>query len=144
MTAFGFCVVAALSSHTRGRPLTCSWRIGKSRRMNCGSNGRAGKATSGTRPGRNPKDPRLSGGAAVAEAFSPPETYGDAPGTAGAEAVSGRAGKLLGGDDGIPGPPGTDCTPGIPAKGTPGNENIPAIPGNDGVAASGEAFSKSR
>ncbi len=24
MTAFGFCVVAALSSHTSGRPFTCS------------------------------------------------------------------------------------------------------------------------
>ena len=39
MTALGFCVVAALSSHTSGRPFTRSCRIGKSRRMKCASNG---------------------------------------------------------------------------------------------------------
>ena len=68
MTALGFCVVAALSSHTSGRPFTCSCRMGKSRRMNCGSNGRAETATSGTRSGRNSKDAMLSDGAAAAGA----------------------------------------------------------------------------
>ena len=37
MTARGFCVVAALSSQTSGRPCTRSARIGKSRRMACTS-----------------------------------------------------------------------------------------------------------
>src|SRR6266853_3958924 len=139
MTALGFCVVAALSSHTSGRPFTCSCRMGKSRRMNCGLNGRADTATSGTRSGRNSKDAILSGGAAVAGAPSPPGTNDDIPGTVGTEAASGRAGKLLGGDDGIPGAPGIDCMPG-----TPGRENTPATSGNDGVTASGAALSKSR
>src|SRR6266478_3500103 len=139
MTALGFCVVAALSSHTSGRPFTCSCRMGKSRRMNCGSNGRAETATSGTRSGRNSKDAMLSGGAAAAGAFSPPGTNDDAPGTVGTEAASGRARTLLGGADGIPGTPGIDCMPG-----TPGRENIPATSGNDGVRASGAALSKSR
>ena len=40
MTARGFCVVAALSSQTNGRPLTRSSRIGKSRRTRSTSNGR--------------------------------------------------------------------------------------------------------
>ncbi len=38
MTACGFCVVAALSSQTSGRPLTRSRRIGKSRRTASASN----------------------------------------------------------------------------------------------------------
>jgi hypothetical protein len=38
MTACGFCVVAALSNHTSGRPLTRSRRIGKSRRTALTSN----------------------------------------------------------------------------------------------------------
>ncbi len=41
MTLCGFCVVAALSSQMRGLPLTRSWRIGKSRRMEAASNGSA-------------------------------------------------------------------------------------------------------
>src|ERR1700681_3345850 len=139
MTALGFCVVAALSSHTSGRPFTCSCRMGKSRRMNCGSNGRVDTATSGTKSGRNSKDEMLSGGAAVGGAFSPAGTNEGVPGTVGSEAASGRARRLLGGDDGIPGAPGIDCMPG-----TPGRENIPAASGNDGVTASGAALSKSR
>ncbi len=39
MTTCGFCVVAALSNHTSGRPLTRSRRIGKSRRTALTSNG---------------------------------------------------------------------------------------------------------
>ena len=60
MTAFGFCVVAALSSQTSGRPFTCSTRIGKSRRMALTSNGgcadwklgRAAGSRRGVAPGR--------------------------------------------------------------------------------------------
>ncbi len=41
MTAYGFCVVAALSSQTSSRPFTRSRRIGKSRLTACGSRCRA-------------------------------------------------------------------------------------------------------
>ena len=81
----------------------------------------------------------LSGGAAVAGAFSALGMYVDAPGTAGADAVSGSAARSVGGDDGKPGTPGIDCMPG-----TPGKENIPATSGNDGAVVNGAIFSKSR
>src|SRR6187399_2665029 len=54
MTERGFCVVAPLSSHTSGRPLTRSARIGKSRFTACGSNTpgeRAGTSTGVTSTG---------------------------------------------------------------------------------------------
>ena len=78
-------------------------------------------------------------GAVVGGAFSPLETNEDAPGTAGAEAASGRAARSVGGDDGRLGTPGIDCRPG-----TPGKENIPATSGNDGAVVSGATFPKSR
>src|SRR5580698_3746135 len=43
MTLWGFCVVAALSSQMRGLPLTRSWRMGKSRRMEAASKESAGR-----------------------------------------------------------------------------------------------------
>jgi hypothetical protein len=81
----------------------------------------------------------LSGGAAVAGAFSALGMYADAPGTAGTKATFGSAEKSVGGDKGRPGTPGIDCMPG-----TPGNENIPATSGNDGAVVSGAIGSKSR
>ena len=57
MTAFGFCVVAALSSQINCRPWTRSCRIGKSWRINRGSSGRlATPSSAGARSGRNSKD----------------------------------------------------------------------------------------
>src|SRR5580698_717047 len=47
MTACGFCVVAALSSQMSGLPLTFSFRIGKSRRMEATSNWRRTDERSG-------------------------------------------------------------------------------------------------
>ncbi len=47
----GFCVVAPLSSHTRGFPLMRSRRIGKSRFTACGSKIPGGVASAGTSSG---------------------------------------------------------------------------------------------
>lgn len=48
MTDCGFCVVAALSSQTSGRPWTSSCRIGKSRRMALTSKGGCAAANAGS------------------------------------------------------------------------------------------------
>ena len=75
MTAFGFWVVAALSSQTSGLPWTRSERMGKSRRTARGSKGRMAKPRSGmrrsevTEPGGSSSDSMVKGRRSVAGAW---------------------------------------------------------------------------
>src|SRR5579862_1551479 len=101
MTEFGFCVVAALSSHTMGRPLTRSCRIGKSRFTVYGSKSPvAGVALSGTTSGEKsyarPGTPVGPGGAGATSGV--PGNGALAVGSTGFAGSLGRAGE----DDGTP------------------------------------------
>src|SRR5580698_841980 len=129
MTAFGFCVVAALSSQISGRPFTSSCRMGKSLRINRGSSGRlATPKSAGSKSGRNSKDsptPVLEAG--LGSTRFPPGGSMEDPGIAGVSTpgicddgcASIASDGFVGIDDGRTGTPGGDCTPG-----TPGSENI--------------------
>ena len=142
MTAFGFCVVAALSSQISGRPCTRSSRIGKSRRMSLASSGRfATPKSSGTTSGRNSYAP-CRGAAVVSAAVcvplsgaavSDPATSPNA-GTLECGVALRRSASVDGGaevEEGNAGTPGADCAPG-----TPGKENSSLNDGSD-VAAPG-------
>jgi hypothetical protein len=142
MTAFGFWVVAALSSQISGRPLTRSCRMGKSWRINRGSSGRlAMPSSAGARSGLNSTDSTPGGrevdcDAALSALGLPDEPgIGEATGGVPGNAV-GRVRKsvsvtefagtgLAGIDEGRTGKPGGDCTPG-----TPGKENSSLMVGN--------------
>src|SRR5208282_462689 len=141
MTAFGFCVVAALSSQISGRPCTRSSRIGKSRRTRLASSGRFEVPRSnGTRLGRNSSASSrevagevsapfcgFKGEGATSVAVMMPEA-----GTTGS-GVAVRKSASVDGADGIEvgnaGTPGADCMPG-----TPGKENNSLNDGSDDAA----------
>lgn len=141
MTAFGFCVVAALSSQINWRPWTRSCRMGKSCRIKRGSSGRLDNPKSGTTSGRNSTNPASpaegakgcpASVACVLPGIAGCETRGkcgvnpDDPGTAGIAPNSLSGGALVGADEGSIGTPGADCAPG-----TPWNENKLLTEGND-------------
>src|ERR1700722_3281254 len=115
MTTCGFCVVAALSSQTSGRPFTRSRKIGKSFLMVFGSNWRIGAARSGTSSGWKSVTP-IAGAAVV---------HGASSGVgAGATVVHGASGVGAGVgaavDHSVPGvDPGVGTTGGA-APGRPG------------------------
>src|ERR1700723_2221001 len=141
MTALGFCVVAALSSQTSGRPCTRVSRIGKSRRMSLASSGRLEAPRScGTTSGRNSNAPSPEVTDLVSAGFFVPRGVISVPvilpeaGTFGSGVALRRSASvdgIAGVEQGNPGIAGADCTPG-----TPGKENKSLNDGSD-VAAPG-------
>src|SRR5208337_2796351 len=138
MTAFGFWVVAALSSQISGRPLTRSWRMGKSWRIKRGSSGRlATPSSAGATSGLNSTDSTPGGRDVVCDvALSVSGKLPDEPGIGAATGgVPGNAvnrvrksvsvAGFAGIDEGSAGAPGGDWTPG-----TPGKENSSVMVGN--------------
>src|SRR5579883_2337011 len=111
MTTWGFCVVAALSSQTSGRPWTRSRKIGKSFLMVAPSNGSSEARTSGTSSGRNSEGEGADEGAAAAPSAT---EVGGSEGTALAQ-----PGKDSG-TDGRLGSPGTTLGVAVSLSGTGG------------------------
>src|SRR5580698_5816461 len=144
MTAFGFWVVAALSSQISGRPCTRSSRIGKSRRRSLASSGRlASPRSCGTTSGRNSNASSCEIADVVSRTFwvpwgvpiSAPARLPEAGtfGSALALPRSASVGGTPGVEEGNPGTAGADCT-----LGTPGKENKSLDAGKD-VAEPGYA-----
>src|ERR1700674_311444 len=128
MTAFGFCVVAALSSQTSCRPCTRSSRIGKSRRINRASSGLLAVPRSGITSGRN-SNCEAGGTVVLVDALAGRAVSADGIAVLGIEVRSACVGIAVGTGDGRMGMPGGDCTPGTPEK-----ENNSLNDGSDATA----------